>query len=163
MGLASEHLLKCGGEARLADAGLTCEQHHAPLAALGLRPSAHKQLDLLLAPDERWESGRVQCLEAALDGARVQHLPRPDRLGKAFELDSPEVAVLEEIADQPARPRPNHDGVRLGQRLQPGGQVGRLADDRLLLRRSGTDEIAHDHEPGVDPDPTLQLGISARL
>jgi hypothetical protein len=33
---------------------------------------------------------------------------------------------------------------------------GRLADDRLLLGRSGTDEIADNHEPGRDPDSHLQ-------
>ena len=74
-----------------------------------------------------------------------------------FELDGAEIAVLEEIADQPARARGDDDRVRLGQGLQPGGEVRRFADDRLLLRRAFADQIADDHQPGGDPDARLEL------
>jgi hypothetical protein len=42
--------------------------------------------------------------------------------------------------------------------LQPGGEVGRFADDGLLLRRALADQIADDHQPGGDPHPRLELG-----
>ena len=45
----------------------------------------------------------------------------------------------------------------LGQGLQTGGEVRRLADDRLLLRRSCADQIADDDQPGGDADARLQL------
>ena len=92
------------------------------------------------------------------DDARTQHLPSRHRLGDALDLDGAEIAVVEQIADQPPRARGDHDSVRLGQRLQPGGEVRRLADDRLLLRRALADQIADDHEPGGDADPRLELG-----
>jgi hypothetical protein len=49
------------------------------------------------------------------------------------------------------------DRVRLGQRLQPGGEVRRLTVDRLFLRRAFPDQIADDHQPGGDPDPRFEL------
>ena len=67
------------------------------------------------------------------------------------------MAVLEEIADQPACARGDHHRVRLGQGLQAGGQVRRFADDRLFLRRAFADQIADNHQPGGDPDARLQL------
>ena len=39
--------------------------------------------------------------------------------------------------------------------LQPGGEVWRLADDRLFLRRAFADQIADDYQPGGDPDARL--------
>ena len=44
-------------------------------------------------------------------------------------------------------------GAGRGRLLQPGGQVRRLADHRLLPGRALADEVAHDHEAGRDPDP----------
>jgi hypothetical protein len=37
----------------------------------------------------------------------------------------------------------------------PGGEVRRLTDDRLVLRRAFADQIADDHQPGGDPDARL--------
>ena len=87
----------------------------------------------------------------------TQYLPGRHRPGDALDLDGAEIAVLEEIADQPARARGDDDRARLGQGLQPGGEVRRFADDRLLLRRAFADQIADDHQPGGDPDARLQL------
>ena len=44
---------------RLADAGLARQQHHLALAARGLRPSPHQQVQLLFAPDEVDEARRA--------------------------------------------------------------------------------------------------------
>ena len=41
--------------------------------------------------------------------------------------------------------------------MQPGGEVRRFTDDRLLLRRAFADQIADDHQPGGDPDAGLKL------
>jgi hypothetical protein len=84
-------------------------------------------------------------------------LPGRHRCGDALDLDRPEVAVLEEVADQPACARTYHDRFRLGQGLQAGGEVRRLADNRLFLRRAMADQIADDHQPGSDTDTRLKL------
>src|SRR3984893_17542255 len=39
----------------------------------------------------------------------------------------------------------------------PDGEVRRLTDDRLVLRRAFADQIADDHQPGGDPDARLEL------
>ena len=52
------------------------------------------------------------------------------RLGKAGERLRPEIVEIEQPADLPARRFGNDQRVRRGQRLQPGGEVRRLADDR---------------------------------
>ena len=44
--------------------------------------------------------------------------------------------------------------------MQPRRKVGRLADDRLFLRRTLADQIADDHQPGGDSDAHAQFGDS---
>src|SRR5256885_760422 len=104
------------------------------------RPSAlaqrSQQLDLFVAADQRAQSRPAQCLKPARDDARAQHLPSRHRYSDAFDLDGSEIAVIEEIANQPARARGDDDRVWFGKSLQTGGDVGRLANDRLLLSRA---------------------------
>ena len=123
MRLGVEALLQCRGDARLADAGLARDQHDLAVARLGARPAPQQQVDLLVAADQRRQRRSAQCLEPARDDARPQYLPGRHRRGDALDLDGAEIAVLEEIADQPARARGDDDRVRLGQGLQPGGEV----------------------------------------
>ena len=47
------------------------------------------------------------------------------------------------------------DAVRLGQRLQPCGKVGRFTDDGPLLRHAGADDFAYHDEAGGNADPRL--------
>ena len=89
---------------------------------------------------------------------RQQYLPHRYRPVDALDLDGTEIAVIEEIADQPSRRGGDHDGIRLGHGLQTRGEVRRLANDRLLLRRSLANQVADDHQPGGDPDPRLEIG-----
>ena len=157
MRLGVEALRQCRAQARLADAGLAGDQHHLAVAGLGALPAPQQKFDLLVAADQPAQRRAAQRLEPALHRARTQHLPSRHRRGDALDLDGAEIAVLEEIADQPARARGDDDRVRLGQGLQPGGEVRRFADDRLLLRRAFADQIADDHQPSGDPDARLEL------
>jgi hypothetical protein len=45
----------------------------------------------------------MQSLEAALDGALMKHLIRLRRLDKALELQRAEIAVFEEVTEEPPR------------------------------------------------------------
>ena len=157
MRLGVQAILQRRGDARLADAGFARDQHDLAVARLGARPAAQQQVDLLVAPDQPGQRRSAQCLEPARDGTRPQHLPGRHRPGDTLDLDGSEIAILEEIADQPARARGDKDGIWLGQGLQTGGEVRRFADDRLLLRRALADQIADDHQPGGDPDARLEL------
>jgi hypothetical protein len=49
------------------------------------------------------------------------------------------------------------DRARIGECLQPGGEVRRLADHRLFLRRALADQIADHHQPGGDADTRLKI------
>ena len=129
-----------------------------PSPVLGPRPAPQQQLDLLLAADQRGQRRSRATLRIGSRRRSAQHLPSRHRLGEALHLDGAEIAVLEEIADQPPRARGDDDRVRLGQGLQPGGEVRGFADDRLLLRRALADQIADDHQPGRNPDARLELG-----
>ena len=130
------------------------EQHHLALAVLGLLPALEQQRELLLAADQRRQAGALQRLEAALGrGPRRATRQAAHRLGEALERLRPEIVELEQAADQPPGRLGDHDAARLGQRLQPGREVRRLADHRLLLRRTLADQIADHDEPGGDADP----------
>jgi hypothetical protein len=51
----------------------------------------------------------------------------------------------------------NDDAVGLGGSLQPGGKVGRRAHCRVLLRRTGSNDIADHHQSRRDPDAHAQF------
>ena len=63
---------------------------------------------------------------------------------------APRSSKLEQIAEQPARALGDDDHVRLGDRLQPRREIGRIADDAALLRLSRAGQIADDDQPGRD-------------
>src|SRR6516164_107977 len=130
---------------RFADTSFAGDQYDLVVASLGARPSAQQQLDFLVAADEPGECRSAQCLEPARNVPRQQYPPDPHRLGDALDLNRAEITVFEEIGNQPARASGYHDRIRLGQGLQTSGEVWRLADDRLLLRRSWGNQIADGH------------------
>src|SRR5262249_47737221 len=141
MRLSLKALLQCRSEARFTQPGFARDQHNLAIAGLGAYPSPQQQVDFFIAAYQRGQRRSAQCLDPACDGARAQHLPGRYRYGDALDLDSAEVAILEKIANQPARARGDDYGAGLGQGLQSGGEVGRLTDHRLLLRRSFSDQI----------------------
>src|SRR6202007_1037703 len=108
------------------------------------------------AANQPGQSRAAQRLEPARDDTRPQYLPGRHRRGDALYPDGPEIAVLEEIADQPARACGDDDRIGLGQGLQPGGEVRRFANHRLLLRRSFANQIADDYQTGSNADARLQ-------
>jgi hypothetical protein len=79
-----------------------------------------------------------------------------DRRGQAPDRYRPEVLVVEQPAGQPLRAGRDHHRPRLGQRLQPRRQVGRLADNTALARFALADQITDHDETGGYPDPRLQ-------
>ncbi len=114
MRLGVEALLQCRGDVRLAEASLARYQYDLTIPRLGARPAPQEQVDLLVAAHQPGQCRPVQRLEPAGDDARTQYLPSRHRRGDAFHRDGAETAVLEEIADQPARARGDDDRVRLG-------------------------------------------------
>jgi len=52
----------------------------------------------------------------------------------------------------------DQDRIGTGEGLQAGGEVGRLADDRLLARRTLADRLTDHDNPGRDADAHGQAG-----
>ena len=155
MGIVLDVIFQRRGQARLADAGLAGQQHHAAFAVLDLLPSPQQQLHFLVAADQRGLGCRAEGLEAARDGALAQHAPSADRVLEALELRRLDGLVFEQIAGEAARGGGDDDGIRRCGRLQPRREVRRFADDVALLRFTGADEFADNHEAGGEADAHL--------
>ncbi len=146
---------------RLADAGLADQQHALALAALGLAPALQQQRQLLVAADHRQESSTTPGLEAAAGGTFAQHRERRHRHRQAFQRLRRQRRQLERTADQLPRGLGDHHLARFGHALQPGRQIGRLADHRLLLRRPLADQLADHDQARRDADPTGERRLAS--
>ena len=133
----------------------------AALAAPDLLPAPQQQAQLLLAPDQRGQrSGGVERLEPARSYAGAEDAIGPHRVGETLDVDHAQVRTLEQVADEAAGALGDDDAAGLGQGLQPGGQVRRLADHRLLASRTAAQEVADHRDAGrdADPDPERSTG-----
>ena len=99
----------------------------------------------------------MQGLEAAFALGNTERGPGLDGLGKALDRVPAHIAQPETIAEQSPRRRGDDNPAGVGEALQPRGEIGGVADDRLLLRRTLADEVADDHEAGGDADPRREL------
>ena len=141
---------------RLADAGLTDQEHRLPLAVRSLPPPLEHERKLLVAPDHRRRPPRLAGLEAAAGRSLAENLEAAHGATEAFEPGRPELAQLEQLAQQPACVVRDHRGAGLGHLLQPRRQVGGFADHGLLLCRSLAHEIADHDQARRDADPRRQ-------
>src|SRR5580704_12440652 len=103
VGLGLEPLFKRQGNVRLTDTRLSGEHHRATFTPLGMLPSTQQQLELLVTPDERCQSGLVLRLKAAFHSACPQHLPRGYRFRPSFKGDRAEIAEVEMPIGEPVR------------------------------------------------------------
>ena len=133
MWLGSDVLGQGSREPRLADARLARDQHHSSFAALRLLPTADKQLDFLVTPDEGSQASCMQRFEPAFHRTCAQYRPGVHRPGDALEVLCPKVLKLEQIAEQFSRAFGNDHPIRLGDALQTRREAWRLANDGLLL------------------------------
>jgi hypothetical protein len=97
----------------------------------------------------------VKRLEPAGDHACTEHPPSSHRLGKAFDFNGAEIVELKQVSDEPARACRNHDLIGLGNGLQAGRQVRRLACDVVLRRPANPIDLADHRQPSCDPDANL--------
>ena len=152
-----------GGQARFADARFARDQHGLALAAPGAALARDQFVALGLPPDEAGQPRRMRRVETALALGHAQGSVRLDRLGETLDRVKAQVLQAEPVADQPPGRRRHDDAARVGEALQPCGEIGRVADDDLLLRGALPDDIAGDNEAGRDPDPHGELLAGAGL
>ena len=94
----------------------------------------------------------MRRFEARLCLRFAQDRPGADRDIQPLEVLQIQRLQLEGVAEQPTRLIGDQDATWLGARLQARGQIGRIADDGLLLRRPLADEVSDDDDPGRDTD-----------
>src|SRR5262249_24703213 len=149
-------LLESREQARFPDPRLARQQYNLTVSCFRPAPTPPQQFHFVLTANE-WRQCRCpQCPETIIDTARAEHFPDLDRFSEPFEPHCAKVTKLKQIANQAAGTCGNHDGVRLGQGLQPRGKVWRLADNVPFSYLVGTDEFADDDQPGANTDANLQ-------
>ncbi len=87
----------------------------------------------------------MERLEAVLGRAFPEHVPSRDRLGKSFDRDRTEIAILEDSAEQAFCAGTDHHRTWISDALEPGRKVRGLPDDGLLLGGARSDDVTNDH------------------
>ena len=138
-------------QARLAHARLA-DQRDEVRALLAGDPAVQRlhQRQLVVAADQRGGGARADAA-GRLGRHQADGLPRRDRLGLALQVQRVERAVLDLARSGPVGAPAHGDGARATRRLQPRGDVDRVADDRVAVAH-GTGE----HLAGVDADSQLE-------
>ncbi len=133
-------------QARFAEARLADDGDELAFAGASAIPAAHQHRDFLVAADkggERALAGTSAC------AARPHDAEERDRLGRAFQRVLPTILRDEQAGDMALHPRGDHDRARLGESLDPGGDIGRVA-------KNLAGPIDHDGA-GLDPDASGEL------
>ena len=160
--LAGQVCLQLRQQPRLADPRLAGNQYHPTLAFVDLPAAAQQQGEFLLAPNQRSKVGGAQRLEPAARCAFLYHPPGRHRRRQALQRLGAEDLAGEQVAQLAPRGRVDHHLPGPGQRLQSGGEVGRVADGRVLLPGAGIGHAAHHHQPARHPHPHLQRAGQTR-
>jgi hypothetical protein len=105
----------------------------------------------------------VQSLEPAFYGSCSECGPGSHRTGDPFEVYRAEVLELEQVAHEPPCALSDDNAVRLSNALQARRKVRRLANDCLLLRSAGADQVADDHQTRCDADARLKGSIRLQV
>ena len=91
------------GETRLADAGLTGEQHNLTFASSGPLEALQQKSDFVFATDEWGELMPMKSFEAALGLAFADDAPSTNRPDEALQVSRAQIDELEQFAQQPMR------------------------------------------------------------
>ena len=81
---------------------------------------------------------------------------RRDRALDAFQRLPTQILEVEQVTHKALGPRRNDHLPRFCRGLQPGGQIGAVADHRLFLRCAFANQITHDDHAGGNPDSGCQ-------
>src|ERR1700722_17688900 len=96
----------------------------------------------------------MRRVETTLALGHAERRESLDRRGEALDHVPAQILQPEPVAEQPPSRCRNDDAARLGQVLQPLGEIGRVADYSLLPRGVLPHDIAGDDDAGRDSDRT---------
>ena len=169
MRLARDALAEDLHQTGLPDARLAADEHDLTDTVLHLLPPVEEETRLLLAADEPREAAGDGDLETASRSRLSEQAVRAHRRRESLQALRAQVRDREEAARERVRRLAHDHRVGLRERLQPRGDVGRLADDAdrsALVRRA---ELADDDQPAVHPDadrerrPALALELQVEV
>ena len=133
-------------QARLAEARLADDHDELALALARALPAPEQHRHLVVAADERRQR---PCAGPAAGAARAHDPKERRRLGHAFERMRAAILGDEQAGDLTLDARRDQHRSRLGERLHPRGDIGRVTEDFAV-------RIDHDR-PGFDADPGDEL------
>ena len=107
VGIPLDLFLERENQPRLADAGFAIDQRQPALAVPDLAPAPLQQREFFLAADQ-FCGFCMQRFEAAGGRAFRKHLRNLDGTSGRFQLEWPEIAIVEQRADQAPRGRGNY-------------------------------------------------------
>jgi hypothetical protein len=142
-------------EAGLADPRLADDEDHLPLPRLGLLECVEEDLEFALATDERREPPLGFDLQPRSGTAGGDHLPRPDRLAPALHRELAEWPGVEVAAGEPVRGLGDHDASGIGDLLEPGSHVRRVAHRRVIHPEVAAD-AADEDKTRIEPLTRLE-------
>src|SRR5215468_3977075 len=147
----AEHL----HQTRLADPGFTRQEHGLALARNNALEPLDEQRHFLLAADEGRELALAR-LEPTF-GRTLGEYPRGgNRLAKTFQQLRAELVEHEPGADELPREAVDHDLIRPRKRLQPRGQVWRVAGHCAGLPPPSSIQVPDDDHARGDADARTQ-------
>ena len=98
----------------------------------------------------------MSSCEPAFDCALAKHLPDRNRVAEALDCVLAQERKFKKIASELMRRGADKDAAGLGQRLKPGRQIGRIADNCLLSRRADARCALRNDETRGETHPCLQ-------
>ena len=136
-------------QARFADPRLADDEHD--LAMPGARPGERslERLELAQTPDERREPALGPGVKPRAALARRLDGPRVDGLRFSAHRQLTQRSGVEVVGDKAVRRFADHDRSRLRGLLQARGDVGRVADRRIVHPEVAAD-AADDDEPAIE-------------
>src|SRR3984893_18214637 len=157
MRLGRDRVDHAARKARLADAGLARQQHQWPFASLCLLPPSQQQCQSMIPADHIGQLTGCAGLEptfhnALTDDAVGQRLSR-----NPLQILATKVSYVEHVAKKAACRLAQHDLVRQSDPLQARREIGRVADDGLLLRSTLSHEVADHYKASRDADAHLNF------
>src|SRR5262249_33115818 len=141
-------------QARFADPGVAGDEHDLPPARLGLGEALDERGDLAYPTHEGREPPLDGGVEARATDPRAKDFPGTDRR-MPLDLHLTQVQRLEERGSQPVGRLAHHHAPGPRELLHSGGEVGGVADRRVIHTQVVAD-APHHHGARVDPDPHLK-------
>ena len=156
----AELLGERGQQARFADAGFAVDEDELSLARADLAPGILQEADFMVPVHHGNELLAAGRLEPAAAVAFAEDAPCLHMVAESLQLLRAEIVELEQPLGQRARGVVDDDAVGLGHRLQPRGDVRRIADGGDLLGHAAADQFADNDKTGGDADPHLKFHVA---